>query len=235
MSILRSTRRKYLLPFAACSLALPVAMSYGIRGDDNEARETAQQNLVTVLYEGPLVHDQNWTINAGPAGPDNQKYHGTCSTVPSDVHNVSAVERVSFDAKSLGLGLWSMGWVDSISGIATDGNNYYEYMRFDFIGRTNDGKAPRPNRASPSAQNEGFLQTVPSNVDADALDLNDDFVLHSRTGDIVANSHVHWTFRLQIPPVSMDPPPAFFPFLLGGKYILNIHDQLAGQLGCDSL
>jgi hypothetical protein len=33
----------------------------------------------------------------------------------------------------------------------------------------------------------------------------------------------------------MDPPPAFFPFPLGGKYIVNIHKQLAGQLGCDPL
>ena len=44
--------------------------------------------LFTVLYEGPLLHDQNWTIKAGPVSPDNQKsssFGGTCSMVPGDV------------------------------------------------------------------------------------------------------------------------------------------------------
>jgi hypothetical protein len=213
-------------------------MSYGISGEDNEAREAARHKIITVLYEGPLVHDRDWTIKSGPPGPDNQKFHGiggTCSMVSSDVHNISGFERVTFEAERLGLGLWSMASVDNISGSATDGNNYHQYMRFGFSGITNDGEAPKPNRAPPSAQNEGFLQVVPSNVDADAIDLMDSFVLQSHAGGVLASSHAHWTWRLQIPPVSMDPPPAFFPFPLGGKYIVNIHKQLAGQLGCDPL
>ena len=129
--------------------------------------------------------------------------------VSNDVHNVRGFERVTFESKRIGLGLWSMASIDNISGTATDGNNYHQYMRFDFIGSTNDGVAPRPNRALPSAASEGFLQVVPSNVNADSLDLIDSFVLRSQAGDIVASSHVHWTWRLRIPPVVLDPLPPF--------------------------
>jgi len=63
----------------------------------------------------------------------------------------------------------------------------------------------------------------------------DFFVLQTPGGGVVANSHVRWTWRLQIPPAATDPPPAFFPFLLDEHYIVNFHDQLAGQLGCDPI
>jgi hypothetical protein len=100
----------------------------------------ATNNAATVLYEGPLlparlVHEQNWTIKAGPPGPDNQKFRdlgATCSMIPSDVHNVagSGFERVTFEAQSLGLGLWKMAWSEAIVGTATDCNNYTYYQRF---------------------------------------------------------------------------------------------------------
>jgi hypothetical protein len=238
MRIGESLRSKYVMFLAIGSLVLPVAFSYQMKGDDSETRDSKPAKFMTVLYKGPLVHDQDWVIKAGPAGPDNQKFHGlggTCSMVPNDVHNLRAVERVTFEAERVGLGLWSMASVDNISGTAMDGNKYHQFMRFEFIGLTTDGHPPKPNRTQPSDQNEGFLQVVPSNVDADSLDLNDNFVLQSPSGGIVASSHAHWTWRLQIPPVSTDPPPDFFPFLLGGKYMANIHKQLAGQLGCDPL
>ncbi len=41
----------------------------------------------------------------------------------------------------------------------------------------------------------------------------DFFILQTPGGGVVANSHVRWTWRLQIPPVDTDPPPAFFPFV----------------------
>jgi hypothetical protein len=192
-------------------------------------------------FEGPLVHDQDWTIKAGPAGPDNQKFRalgGTCSMIPSDVHNVvgSGFERVTFEAERLGLGLWKMAWADTVAGTATDGNNYTYYQRLEFTAPTNDGKASQPNRATPSPDNLGFLQVVPSNVNADSVDLIDLFVLQSPGGGVVANSHLHGTWRLQIPPAEMDPPPAFFPFVIQGKYIANTTtSQLAGQWGCDPL
>ena len=99
---------------------------------------------------------------------------------------------------------------------------------------TNGGRRPRPNRVTPISENDGFLQIVPNNVNADALDLIDMFVLQSPGGGVTASSRVHWTWRLQIPLVDTDPPPAFFPVLFQ-RYIVNTHNQLAGQLGCDPL
>ena len=157
--------------------------------------------------------------------------------IPSDVHNSpgSGIERVTFEAKRTHLNVWEMVKTDTVFGTASDGNRYTYQQQFKYRGPTKDGKAPRPNRAMPSPGNEnGFLQIVPSNVNADALDLQDFFVLQAPGGGIVASSHVHWTLRRQIPPVNTDPPPAFFPFVVEG-YIANIHEQLAGQLGCDPL
>jgi hypothetical protein len=118
-----------------------------------------------------------------------------------------------------------MAWTDTVSGRATDGNSYRYQQRYEYIGTTTDGRSPKPSRAAPSSEMDGFLQPVPGNVIADALDLSDFFLLQTH----------HWILRMQIPPVAMDPPPAFFPFVLYGGYIVNIHDQLAGQLGCDPL
>jgi hypothetical protein len=223
------------------SLVLAVAgVSPLSAGDDTEKDHNKDKgDIATVLYEGPLVHDQDWTIKHGPAGPDNQKFRalgGTCSMIPSDVHNVtgSGFERVTFEAKRHHLNVWEMVKTDTVSGTATDGNRYTYQNQFTYRGPTTDGNAPKPNRATPAPGNDGFLQIVPSNVNADALDLNDFFILQTPAGGVAASSHVHWTVRLQIPPADMDPPPAFFPFVVQG-YIVNLHDQLAGQLGCDPL
>jgi hypothetical protein len=75
-----------------------------------------------------------------------------------------------------------------------------------------------------------LLQIVPSNVNADALDLQDFFVLQAREEASVASSHVHWTLRRQIPPVNTDPPSGIFFHLLWKVYIANIHEQLAASL-----
>jgi hypothetical protein len=201
-----SPQMRFLLPFTMITLLPGFAQSDASKASHAvENRGTAQGRTVEVLYEGPLAHDQDWTIKAGPAGPDNQKFRalgGTCSMIPSDVHNVagSGFERVTFEAERVGLGLWKMAWADTISGTATDGNNYAYYQRLEFTGPTNDGKAPQPNRATPTSDNAGFLQIVPSNVNADSLDLIDLFVLQRPGGGVVASSRVHWTWRLQIPP-----------------------------------
>jgi hypothetical protein len=219
---------------------LPVALAAVLPLSAENERVGVSTNNATVLYLGPLLHDQNWTIRSGPTGPDNQKFRalgGTCSMVPNDVSNEigSGLEEVTFEAERLPLGIWKMAWTDTVSGNASDGNSYKYRQRFEYVGATTDGKAPRPSRAFPTAENDGFLQPVPSNVTADALDLNDFFLLQTSEGAVAASSHVHWTLRLQIPPVVMDPPPTFFPAVLFGGFIVNLHDQLAGQLGCDPL
>src|SRR4051794_33405410 len=75
----------------------------------------AQETLTFVLYEGPLSHDENWVIKAGPAGPDNLKAGvngGTCSLIPSDIGNAPdlSFERVTFEAQRDDLGIWHMEW-----------------------------------------------------------------------------------------------------------------------------
>ena len=109
--LLPNLQTRFLLPCTVILLLPGLAKSDRNRANSEvENRGAAQGRTVTVLYEGPLVHDQDWTIRAGPAGPDNQKFRalgGTCSMIPSDVHNVagSGFERVTFEAEWLGLGL----------------------------------------------------------------------------------------------------------------------------------
>jgi hypothetical protein len=230
------SKMQYLLPVAILA-AIP------LRGDDDnreEHRRRDKDSIFVLLYQGPRVGDPAWTIKSGPVGPDNQKFRdvgGTCSMVPSDVHNVpgSGFERVTFEAKRSHLNVWEMVNTHTAYGPASDGNRYTYQNQFTYRGPTTDGKAPKPNRAMPSPSDPGFFQVVPSNVNAAALDMIDMFILQTPGGDVVANSHVRWTWRLQIPPVDDDPPPDFFPFVLDGKYIVNLHDQLAGQLGCDPI
>jgi hypothetical protein len=226
-------------------LLLPVAILVvlPLRGDDNNGedhRRGAKDSIFVVLYQGPRVGDPAWTIKSGPVGPDNQEFRdvgGTCSMIPSDVHNVpgSAFERVTFEAKRNHLNVWEMVNTHTAYGPTSDGNRYTYQNQFTYRGPTTDGKAPKPNRAMPSPGNPGFFQVVPSNVNAGALDMIDLFILQTPGGGVVANSHVRWTWRLQIPPAATDPPPAFFPFILDERYIVNLHDQLAGQLGCDPI
>ena len=64
---------------------------------------------------------------------------------------------------------------------------------------------------------------------------NDFFILQPPGGDIAASSHIHCVLRRQIPPVAMDLSPDYFPVVFFGKYIVNLHDQLSGQLGYDPL
>jgi hypothetical protein len=225
------TRLPLLLPLAFV-LAIPLEAADGQRGNHN--------TTVTVLYEGPLLHEEDWTIKSGPVGPDNQKLGalgGTCSMLPSDVSVTtgSGHDRVIFESEYTGLGVWKMAWAETMSGSVSNGDEWHEQMRIEFSGTTTDGKAPKPDRSLPSLGNDGFLQPVPSNVLSDSLDLTDLFILQPPGGDIDASSRVHWVLRRQIPQVTMDPPPDYFPVVLFDRYIVNLHDQLAGQLGCDPL
>jgi hypothetical protein len=225
------TRLSLLLPLAFAAV-LPLSADDDRKGDDPAK--------VTVLYEGPLLHDQNWVIKSGPVSPDNQKsssFGGTCSMVPSDVsiETGSGRDRVTFEAENTGLGVWKMAWTDTVSGRASNYDKWHYQLRIEFSGTTTNGKPPTPNRSLPSPGNDGFLQAIPSNVTTATLDLTDFFMLQPPGGDVAASSHVHFVLRQQIPPVATDPPPDYFPYVFFGKYIVNLHDQLSGQLGCDPL
>jgi len=136
-----------------------------------------------------------------------------------------------------GFGLWQMTWRDLVSGKTTSGDSYMYQQTFTYLGTTTDGNAPTPNRdePSPDIDNTGYSQMVPSNVLADALDVNDIFMLQNPSGQVVANSHFKLQWRLQNSPAAQDPPPAAFPKVLLGKYILTGFTQLSGQAGCDPL
>src|SRR5207237_7875983 len=91
----RMTISLRLLLIATMRVLLPLAVLavLPLSGEDNRAEDdktNARNSFVTVLYQGPLVHDQDWTIKSGAPGPDNQKFRalgGTCSMIPSDIHN----------------------------------------------------------------------------------------------------------------------------------------------------
>ena len=226
--------------YSLLALASMVMASVSAQTGAGSVNDNNKFTSFTVLYAGPLVHDQNWTITFGPPSSLNQAsvlVGGTCSMVPHDVHEAlgSSTERVTFEAERQDLGVWSMVWSDTVSGRTMDGNRYTYQARRSFSGVTNDGRPPQPSRAHPSPGNDGFLGTVPDNVNTDSIEINDFFLLQSAQGNILASSHVHWRLRQQIPPVASDPPPAFYPFIIQGRYIANIHEQVGGQLGCDPL
>jgi len=200
------------------------------------SREGHEKNAV--LYQGPLVHDQQWVMTFGTT--NNQLlgvFGGTCSLIPSNVTNVSGYEQVGFEAEDQGLGVWKTAHVDVVVGtaVAETGQRYrYTYtLRRSVIGISTDGKPPRPNRAMPTPTNDGFLDPVPSNIESAALTFEDFFLLMDEaTGRLVADAHVLGPFHRQIDP--SEQPPAFFPFVLDG-YIATSLQTIAGEAGCDPL
>jgi len=217
---------------------LALAAAFPLIADNNDAnRNDDNDRIDLVLYSGPLVHDTTWMLTRGT---NTNAFRGQCSMIPADVRNTigSASERVRFSAKPGDFGVWDMTWTDTIAGKATaaTGQRYrYTYrQRMTYQGTTTDGKAPAPGRRPPTPTDDGFLRTVPSNVNAPVVAVDDWFILQDEAGGhVVAESQVLWKFRLKITPDEQ--PPAFFPVAVYGLYILATHDQLAGQLGCDPL
>ncbi len=202
---------------------------------DGKDKDGRNQSIDLVLYSGPLIHDTTWTLTRGT---NTNVFRGQCSMIPSNVSNIagSASEVVRFSAEPADLGIWDMVWTDTITGkaMATTGQHYrYFYRgRITFAGPTTDGRAPAISRTTPSATDEGFLRSVPSNVNAPSFDVRDFFVLQDEVGgNVVAHSEVLWRERLKITPDEQ--PPALYPFVDFGRYILATPQQLAGQLGCD--
>ena len=232
--------------FSLATLSIVLTMPASAAGQDlrisageDVPRGAGARRLV--LYQGPLMHDTDWLIPQGTN--NNQMYRafgGNCSMIPAPVRNApgSATERVTFQAQHEGLGLWRMEWTDMVAGRATAENGVryqYTYMqRWTYYGPTTDGKPPAPSRAMPSDNAPGLLRPIPENVNADAVQLHDIFILQEEaTGKLVANSHLLWNLRLRNSPTEQ--PPAFFPTLLLGMYVVGTHQQLSGQLGCDPL
>jgi hypothetical protein len=110
---------------------------------------------------------------------------------------------VSFEAEHEGLGIWKVAWVDTVTGtaIAMTGQQYRYtyYVRVTYAGPTTDGRPPNPSRAMPTNSSFGFLQFVPGNVVADAVTLEDQFLLlEQNTDGVVANAHVILKLHLRI-------------------------------------
>jgi hypothetical protein len=118
----------FVVAIAAVSVSVAVPQFSDSRSDRTNIRSTetnGKRDISIVLYEGPLIHDQNWLIKAGVPGPDNQSFRafgGTCSMIPADVHNASGsgFERVTFEAVRQDLGVWKMTWTDTVTGTASD-------------------------------------------------------------------------------------------------------------------
>jgi len=191
-----------------------------------------------VLYQGPLVHDQQWVMTQGTTNTNRLGvFGGTCSLIPSNVRNLSGSEQVRFESEYLGLGVWKVAHVDTVVGtaVAVTGQRYrYTYnLRRSVTGITTDGKPPSPNRAMPTSTNPGFLDPVPSNVESAALRFEDFFLLiDEATGRVVADANVLGWFHRRLNP--SEQPPSYFPFVLDG-YIVTTLETIAGQAGCDPL
>src|SRR6185437_7208359 len=131
--LLSNSQRQLVLPLAF-SMLLPLVARSSDNFDKEQDHRGMVRERVTVLYEGPLSHDQDWTLTAGPRGPLNLKRGGsnggTCSMVPADVSNMSALERVVFTAERESFGLWKMSWSYTVAGIASDGNKYRYRQQF---------------------------------------------------------------------------------------------------------
>jgi hypothetical protein len=205
--------------------------------DDVDSARVAPNNRI-VLYEGPLVHDQQWVMRRGTTNNDVLGvFGGNCSMIPSDVRNIRGFERVRLEIDYQGLGVWRVSHVDTVIGsaIAETGQRYkYTYkLRRSVTGVTIDGKPPSPNRAMPTPTNPGFLEPVPTNIESASLQFADIFLLRDEaTGLPVADAHMIGWFHRRINP--SEQPPAFFPFVLDG-YIATTLRAVAGQAGCDPL
>jgi len=207
--------------------------------DNSEAsrfRGGAERNIL--LYQGSLVHDQQWVMRRGNTNTNVLGvFGGNCSLIPSNVSNIRGFEQVHVETDYEGLGVWKVTHVDTVVGtaVAATGQQYtYAYnLRRSVRGITTDGRPPSPNRAKPTQNNPGFLDPVPDNIESASLEFNDFFLLREETsGRIVADANVIGVFHRRIDP--LEPLPAFFPFLLDG-YIATRIETVAGQAGCDPL
>jgi hypothetical protein len=227
-------RAAYLLLLAEMAVCPLKAQVDAMEADHGRGRHEKH----SVLYEGPLVHDQHWVLTHGTTNTQLLGvFGGTCSMVPSNVRNDSAIERVRFEAEHQDFNVWKMAWVDTVEGNAVAGGRqryrYTYHIRHSFTGITTDGKAPNPSREMPTATTSGFLEVVPGNVIAAALEFQDIFLLiDEATGQLVADAQVLGQLHLRTDP--SEQPPAFFPFVLDG-YIANGVQTLAGEAGCDPL
>jgi hypothetical protein len=222
--------------FSLAMAVFPINAQSDKEVEVDDGRGKLDRNIV--LYEGPLVHDQDWVMRRGTTNNNLLGvFGGNCSMIPSDVRNVAGAEQVRFEAEHQGFGVWKMTHVDTVVGtaVADTGQRYrYTYsLRRSVAGITTDGKPPRPNRAMPTPTSPGFLDPVPGNVESASLRFDDMFLLRQEaTGRLVADAHVLGWFHRRVDP--SEQPPAFFPFVLDGYIATNLR-AVAGEAGCDPL
>jgi hypothetical protein len=225
----------FLLGLAQTSLS-PLSAQMDNPEADDPAPSSFEIN--TVLYQGPLVHDQQWVMKQGTTNNNLLGlFGGTRALITSDVRNIKGFEQVRFKAEHQGFGIWKVTHTDTVVGtaVADTGQQYrYTYnLRLSVTGITTDGKPPKPNLAMPTPTNPGFLDPVPNNVESAALEFDDTFLLLDKTTKrIVADAKVLAWFHRRIDP--SEQPPAIMPFVLDG-YIATTVETVAGQAGCDPL
>lgn len=208
------------------------------RPDFDEHGRGRKAHIETVLYTGPMVHDQQWVLRPGTTASDvwGGAPAGRCPMVLSEVRNERATEEIRFEADYQGSGIWKMAWTDTIAGTAAGSSQHYDYtyvVRASLVGPTTDGKAPAPSRALPSSTDFGFLGFVPRNVVTDGYLAHDQFLLLERqTNRIVANANVLMKFHRRKD--ASEQPPAILPVVLEG-FILTSREVVAGFHGCDPL
>ena len=199
-------------------------------------RGGADRNII--LYQGPLLHDQQWVMRRGTTNTNLLGvFGGNCSLIPSNVRNSRGFEQVRVETDYEGLGVWKVTHVDTVVGtaVADTGQRYtYTYnLRRSVRGISTDGRPPNPNRAMPTETNPGFFDPVPNNIESAALEAEDFFLLREEaTGRLVADAKVIGVFHRRIDP--SEQPPAIFPFVLDGFIVTKI-ETVAGQAGCDPL
>ena len=214
----------------------PLSAQQPDNSETSRFRGGAERNIL--LYQGPLVHDQQWVMRRGTTSTNLLGvFGGNCSLIPSNVRNSRGFEQVRVEIDYEGLGLWKVTHIDTVVGtaVADTGQRYtYTYnLRRSVLGISTDGRPPSPNRARPTETSPGFLDPVPSNIEAATLEFADLFMLREEgSGRLVADANVIGVFHRRID--SSEQPPTFFPFVLDG-FIATRLETVAGQAGCDPL
>ena len=155
---------------AAALISLTQLTLFILTGQVVDTPETAHPHggpkKSTVLYQGPLVHDQQWVMKRGTTNNNLLGvFGGTCSLVPSNVRNLSGFEQVQFESEHQGLGVWKIVHLDTVIGTAVGetGQKYrYTYnLRRSVTGITTDGQAAKSEQGYADVHGPWFPRSSP--------------------------------------------------------------------------